>query len=243
MAGLMGSNFGTSLKSLGQQSAASSLLFGNLETKRKVFFSFHYDDIMRVNNVRNAWKINHPDSLLVRSFYDSSLWESRKLEGDEAVKRLIREGVQNTSAVCVLIGSETSQRRWVKYEIARSVIDRRGLLGVHINSLNHHERLKSDWLGTNPLENIGVFKNTRGEFYLYERQITLGLMLGYTNNNQWVQYQDHRQQVPLPKYLPEPTVGYVMPLSKRTPVYDYVQHMGHLNIGGWIDLAARSAGR
>ena len=45
----------------------------------------HYDDIMRVNVVRNAWKIDHPDNALMRSFYDSSLWESRKLEGDDAV--------------------------------------------------------------------------------------------------------------------------------------------------------------
>ena len=73
--------------------------------KRKAFFSFHFDDIMRVNVVRNAWKIGHPDTALMRSFYDSSLWESKKLEGPEAVKRLIRDGVGYTSAVCVLVGS------------------------------------------------------------------------------------------------------------------------------------------
>src|ERR1043166_5414848 len=93
------------------------------QTKRKVYFAFHYADIMRVNNVRNVWKIDHPDSLLNRSFYDSSLWESKKLEGDEAVKNLIRTGVGYTSVVCVLIGTETWNRRWVRYEIARSVID------------------------------------------------------------------------------------------------------------------------
>lgn len=41
--------------------------------KRKAFFSFHYGDIMRVNVVRNAWKIDHPDNALMRSFQDSSL--------------------------------------------------------------------------------------------------------------------------------------------------------------------------
>src|SRR6266436_7197216 len=125
-------------------------------TKRKAFFSFHYDDIMRVNVVRNAWKIDHPDNALMRSFQDSSLWESRKLEGDEAVKRLIREGVEYTSAVCVLVGSETWQRQWVKYEIARSVIDGRGLLAVHINGLNHHESRSPDTPGFNPLHLLGV---------------------------------------------------------------------------------------
>src|SRR5215510_10675029 len=77
----------------------------NAAIKRKAYFAFHYDDIMRVNNVRNAWKITHPDSPTNRSFQDSSLWESNKLEGEEAIKRLIREGVEYTSAVCVLIGS------------------------------------------------------------------------------------------------------------------------------------------
>jgi hypothetical protein len=38
--------------------------------KRKVYFSFHFDDIMRVNNVRQAWKIDHPDAPEIRSFYD-----------------------------------------------------------------------------------------------------------------------------------------------------------------------------
>jgi len=44
--------------------------------------------------VRNVWKIGHSDSASMRSFQDSSLWESSKLEGDDAVKRLIREGVE-----------------------------------------------------------------------------------------------------------------------------------------------------
>ena len=61
-----------------------------IPTKRKVYFAFHFDDIMRVNVVRNAWKIDRPESALMRSFYDSSLWERKQLEGDDSVKRLIR---------------------------------------------------------------------------------------------------------------------------------------------------------
>jgi hypothetical protein len=75
------------------------------EVKRKAFFSFHFEDAFRTNNVRNSWKITHPDSATNRSFYDSSLWESRKLTNDEAIKRLIRGGVLYTSAVCVLAGT------------------------------------------------------------------------------------------------------------------------------------------
>ena len=63
-----------------------------------------------------------------------------------------------TSAVCVLVGSETWLRRWVRYEIARAVIDELGLLAVHINSIRHHQRLTTDALGPNPLEYMAVGK-------------------------------------------------------------------------------------
>ena len=97
---------------------------------------------MRVNVVRNAWKIVRPEYPLGgRTFYDSSLWESRQLEDPETLKRLIREGVGYTSAVCVLVGTETALRRWVRYEIARAVIDKRGLLAVHLNGVRHHKLL------------------------------------------------------------------------------------------------------
>src|SRR6266705_2435814 len=107
MAGLFDPKFPPGLLSPGFGTLAGGY---TAQVKRKAYFAFHYDDIMRVNNVRNAWKITHPDSIFMRSFYDSSLWEVKQLEGDEALKRLIREGVDYTSAVCVLIGSQTWQR-------------------------------------------------------------------------------------------------------------------------------------
>jgi hypothetical protein len=211
--------------------------------KRKAYFAFHFDDIMRVNNVRNAWKITHADSIFMRSFYDSSLWESKQLEGDEALKRLIREGVEYTSAVCVLIGSETWQRRWVKYEIARAVIDGRGLLAVHINGLNHHQRKVPDALGFNPLHILGVYKSSSGKFYLYEkRPVVLNPFVSQAEW-QWHEYEDYTLEVSLPQYLSEPAVGWVMPLSNGTEEYNYVTHDGHRNIGAWIDRAAQRVGR
>jgi MTH538 TIR-like domain (DUF1863) len=216
-------------------------------TKRKAFFSFHYDDIMRVNNVRNAWKINHPNSDDMRGFYDGSLWESRKAEGDEAIKTLIREGVQYTSAVCVLVGTETWTRRWVKYEIARSVIDERGLLAVHINNLNHHQRQRRDACGRNPLHYLGVCKSTNGQLHLCENVYvnTNGLpVLGHSQWHwQWQWYADYTLPVPLPRYLRPPNVNEVIPLSAGAGEYDYVTGYGHQNIGAWIDQAAQAVGR
>jgi hypothetical protein len=209
--------------------------------KRKAYFAFHFDDVMRVNNVRNAWKITHPDSSLMRSFQDSSLWESKKLQGDDALKNLIRAGVQYTSAVCVLVGTDTWSRRWVKFEIARSVIDERGLLAVHINSLNHHQRQAPDTSGFNPLKILGVFHSSNGQFYIYEKRYVTNL--SGQGEWQWLSYSDYTQSVSLPKYLRKPDVGYVMPLSSGTIEYDYCAHDGHKNIGSWIDAAAQAVGR
>jgi hypothetical protein len=213
--------------------------------KRKAFFSFHFDDVMRVNNVRNAWKITHPDSASMRSFYDSSLWESKKLEGDDAVKRLIREGVCNTSAVCVLAGTDTWVRRWVRYEIARAIIDKRGLLTVHINGIKHHKRLIADRRGMNPLAFMGVGKVQTGllvdpKYYLFEKW---AVMTPTGPQWSWERYQDYTDPVGLPSWLHDCQPGQVSILSGRAAEYDYVAGSGHQNIGKWIDQAAKAAGR
>jgi hypothetical protein len=179
----------------------------NPAIKRKAFFSFHYDDIMRVNVVRNAWKIDHPDNVFVRSFYDSSLWESRKLEGDDAVKRLIREGVEFTSAVCVLIGTETWLRRWVRYEIARAIVDGRGLLGVHLNSIRHHQTKTPHTRGHNPFEFLAIGKVQAAilstpRYYLFEKQAMPNGIGGY--EWAWNRYSDYTSPVTLPPWLADP---------------------------------------
>ena len=209
-------------------------------TRRKAFFSFHYADIMRVNNVRNAFKIYNPTSTSIPTFYDSSLWESRKLEGVESLKRMIREGVDRTSVVCVLIGTETWSREWVRYEIARSVIDKKGLLALDINGLNHHQHGVPHGRGANPLSYMAVGKMRDGTHRLFERRIT------YVAGKWawgWHRYDKYEWAVDLPKYLPDPLPGYVTPLERGAFRHDFVQQQGHKNIGGWIDLAAVRAGR
>jgi hypothetical protein len=195
---------------------------------------------MRVNNVRNAFKIYNPDTLLTSTFYDSSLWESKKLESDEALKRLIREGAGYTSVVCVLVGTQTWERPWVRYEIARSVIDGKGLLAVDINHLNHHQTQTSDPLGLNPLSYMAVGKVSDGSFRLFERrQVFNGLQLEWS----WNRYDKHQEPVNLPINLPEAKVGYVTPLDQGAQRYNFVSNRGHENIGTWLDFAAKQVGR
>src|SRR5258708_5009781 len=100
---------------------------------RKVFFSFHYQrDLWRVNVVRNSGVI---DGVAAAGFHDESLWEEAKKRGDDAVKRLINDGLKGTSVTAVLIGAETAKRRYVLYEIEKSIALGNGILGVRINNI------------------------------------------------------------------------------------------------------------
>jgi len=100
---------------------------------RKVFFSFHYQrDLWRVNVVRNSGAF---DGVAAAGFNDASLWEEAKRRGDDAVERLINDGMKGTSVTAVLIGAETANRKYVLYEIERSIARGNGMLGVRINNI------------------------------------------------------------------------------------------------------------
>ncbi|WP_228116697.1 TIR domain-containing protein [Priestia megaterium] len=110
---------------------------------KRVFFSFHYQDVIdfRANVVRNHWvtKLNRGAS----GFFDASLWEDAKKTSDLSIKRLINTGLENTSVTCVLIGTETFDRRWVSYEIMKSMMRGNKIFGVHINGFkDRHGKVK-----------------------------------------------------------------------------------------------------
>lgn len=120
---------------------------------RKIFFSFHYaKDAQRVATVRNSNIIGNFEK---SPFYDKAEWETIKRNGDSAIQNWIDKQLLGTSVTVVLIGTETYMRRWVKYEIAKSIELGKGLIGVHINGIK-------DWAGKT--ENLG--KNPLPEGYL-----------------------------------------------------------------------------
>jgi hypothetical protein len=213
------------------------------EVKRKVYFAFSFIDIVRVNNVRQIGKIGPRESRNARTFYDRSIWEQRSITNDDGLKNLMRNGVKHSSAVCVLIGTDTWDSRWVKYEIARAVSDGRGLFGVHINSLNHHVRRAPDPPGYNPLHLMGVYRDLNGKFYLWEKSIVIKNVETGELGWEWQEYEDYTDPILLPRYIADVGVQHVIPLSWVTRQYDFVTEAGAKNIGAWIDAAAANVGR
>ena len=198
---------------------------------RRTFFSFHYGpDVWRAWNVRNSWVVRKEDQD-DRGFFDSSVFEAAKKESDDSLKTFLRKGLENTSVTCVLTGTNTWQRRWVRYEIARSVVKGNGLLTVFIHGVKNTEQQTST-KGPNPLDNIGVYK-ANGNIYLAE-----------WNGGKWVKYDDYTSAIPTKDlWFDPPTTTDVVQLSTHCMSYDFTAQDGRKNIGGWIEVAAGLAGR
>lgn len=102
---------------------------------RRVFFSFHYADIMNANIVRNSGQFKPTAET---GFYDASLWKTAKTKGIAAVQRLIDQGLNNTSVTCFLIGEHTHSRPWCKYELKKSLADKKDNLGILLPNQSKH---------------------------------------------------------------------------------------------------------
>lgn len=151
---------------------------------KRVFFSFHYQDVIdfRANVVRKHWvaKADREEA----GYFDASIWEEAKKTSELALTRLINGALDNTSATCVLVGSQTYARPWVRYEIIKSVCKGNRVFAVHINQIKGKDQLtKSN--GPNPFDylalkysddgrKVEVFEAKDGKWVVYAK------LSGYT---------------------------------------------------------------
>lgn len=99
-------------------------------TKRQVFFSFHFDnDVFRVQQIRNIGAIEENKPISPND------WEKVKKSGDAAIEKWIDENMKYRSCIVVLVGEETSKRKWVMHEIIKAWNDGKGLMGIYIHNL------------------------------------------------------------------------------------------------------------
>jgi len=191
---------------------------------KRVYFCFHYQDVadFRANVVRNHWMTKTDRESA--GFFDASLWESARKQGDVAIKRLINSGMEGTSTTCILIGSQTYARRWVRYEIMRSFKRGNSILGIHINSIQAKDRT-TKVLGPNPLKYLGVTYSASG----------ITATLHEVADGQWREYTEvdgaaSYQITPVPdQYRGQ---GYNFGTWYR--VYDWVTANGYNNFASWV---------
>lgn len=186
---------------------------------KRCFFSFHYQDVIdfRANVVRNH-NVTKDDN---GGFFDASIWESSKKQGDLALKRLINGGLDNTSVTVVLIGSQTYARRWVQYEIMKSIERGNSVLGIHINGIRDKFGVVKAQ-GPNPFDYLGLQIGADG------RTGTPTMW----NGNQWVRYED------IGKFeineQPHDKRGKNLQIKTWFPTVDWIADEGFDNFGNWV---------
>lgn len=188
---------------------------------KKVFFSFHYQDVIdfRANVVRNHW-LTKPDRSSA-GFFDSSIWEDAKKTSDLALKRLINNGLINTSNTCVLVGTETYNRRWVSYEIMKSIAVGNHIFCVHINSIKGKDG-KTKVQGSNPLYYLGFSYSSDGK----------KLNLHDYVDGKWITYPDLEGWNV--KEVEEKDRNKIFRLSSIYEIYDWVDNDGYNNFSNWV---------
>ena len=99
---------------------------------RRVFFSFHYKHVWKVNQIRSMPNVT---GSAAAGFQDASLWEEAKEKGDAKIKGMIDEGLKNTTVTVVFVTYGTKDRKYIDYEIEQSLKRGNGLVAVQIHHL------------------------------------------------------------------------------------------------------------
>jgi len=188
---------------------------------KRVFFTFHYQDVLdfRANVVRNHGTTKERGEA---GFFDASVWEATKRTGVEKLKRFIADALEGTSASCVLIGSDTYARRWVRYEIVRSIFRGNRVFGIHINGIkDKYQRTKSN--GPNPFKYLALRFSDDGT----------SLTMREWQDSQWRGYLDH------PTWKLETVAGpdlrgKTIAAADRYRTYDWVKDDGYRHFPDWV---------
>lgn len=164
-------------------------------------------------------------------FLDSSAFEEARRKDPDTLKRFLRKEMEGSSVVCVLVGAETALRRWVRFEIMQGILDERGIFGIRIHTIADLNGRNAN-AGPNPFDLLGVYVNDK-KMYFTERASV---------SDKWTYTTDFGQQM-LPKwaYGAIPSNG-TFPLSTFFTLKAW-SSTAHSDIGGWIEEAARRAGR
>jgi hypothetical protein len=153
---------------------------------RHVFFSFHYErDVWRANQVRNSW-VTKPNTEAA-GFIDKAAFEEVKKKGDAAVEKWIDDQLNGTSVTVVLIGAETSTRKYVQYEIKKSH-GKNGMLGIYIHKQKDQDG-KTDSKGANPFDFFYITNSDGSTIYLSALYPTYDWINdnGYANLGKWIE--------------------------------------------------------
>ena len=195
---------------------------------RRVFFSFDWDDAWRVNQVRNSWVMKGNS---MAGFVDAAEIEEVKRRTDKEIRKWIDKQLKGKSVTCVLIGSKTNKSKWVKYEIEKSIEQKKGLLGVFIHKLKNNNR-KTDKKGANLLKDYS--KGSSFDDNSVRALVGGGAGFGLA--------KFLFPQLAIPAAIVGAALAILEP-NDNYKIYDWIEDDGYNNLGNWIEEAAEQVGR
>jgi hypothetical protein len=96
--------------------------------KRKIFLSFHAEDLFQVNGFRLMAR----NPSLTVDFNEMSSRDPVRSERSSYIRQAIREKISRSAVLVCLIGNGTAWRDWVEWEIATAIELRKGVCGVRL---------------------------------------------------------------------------------------------------------------
>lgn len=96
--------------------------------KRRVFASFHAEDLPQVRGLRLM--LRNPSVGL--DFYDGSVRATIGSEDSGYVRQVIREKIRTCSVAVCLIGNGTAWRDWVDWELRTALEMGKGICGIRL---------------------------------------------------------------------------------------------------------------
>jgi hypothetical protein len=96
--------------------------------KRRIYISFHIEDLPQVNGFRLMARTPNLDI----DFYDGSLREEIGSVQGSYIKQRIRSMIHRNSVVVCLIGNGTAWRKWVDWELDTAFALGKGICGIRL---------------------------------------------------------------------------------------------------------------
>lgn len=198
------------------------------KTMRRTFFSFHFQpDNQRAEVIQQSWLTK--EDRQAAGFFDSSAFETKRRTSEDALKDFLTEQLKGTTVTCVLVGSQTAFRPWVRYELVRSFHGGNGLLAVRVHNIRDFDRQLAA-AGPNPFDHL-AYRLVKDRVYWQE-----------FSNGAWTNYD----KVPSMLLTDVPyDLNWQLhnTFACRFPIYDWVNDYGYQNLGTWIENAAKQAGK
>lgn len=188
----------------------------------RAFFCYDAEDVasQRVELVRQHWLTG--EGCEDAGIFDGEDLRGFTISGDAAVKQMIEGNLAHTTVTCVLIGTHTWTRRWVRYAIVESIQRGNRLLGLHINGIPDRAR-RTLPLGRNPFDYL-AFSFPEDGSSIKVLQYSRGDWEPFPDNPGW----------PLSKPAAGSRRGRSPQLSSIYKTYDWAKDGGPENLHRWL---------